>query len=409
MEADVNEQALDSARDPGAALRPHAYSVSIEDGTLSDALRSRWARLSVAAGADVFQTPDAFDAWHTALSPGSDVRVITVTDDAARLVGVLPGAIRHVRRGPSLGVRYDYDPADGVFLAAPPGLRPFAVRQFTPPLSLPATMLGPVGLVDPSCVESAVRGLATGLQRLRGWDMAVLPLEEETAKLWREACRTVDLTSTLHRIDRQVFRMRALAPRDEVIARQPKKARQNIRRAEAAAQCQGVQVKIVWDRDTIRTVTAQLAVQSWKAAGRRPGQDVVVPYSGRQHAFFEALWSKPMPDVTAALVQDADGPVAIMVASQHQRILTMLLTFWNGRSDKASPGLLAMLALLDWGQRHGLQTVHFNSNNPWLRYFADTREIHQNLLIFAPTMQGRLLSTLSRSARWIRGRGGAAR
>ena len=367
------------------------------------ALIPEWRALAKAEHpSNLFAQPAIWHSWERTLSRGARHCVVVARDHEGRLVGVLAAMIRRVWRGPALGVRYDYDPADSRWLARH-SRRMVPFRQFSPILSLPATMLGPMLLTRDGQRKAAIGAICAAIAAAPGWDGLVLPIEESEAPLWHHALAQARLRPALQRTDRPALYLSHVVPFARIIARQPQKFRANMRRAAAAADRAALEVTLCRDVEETLACLARLAGESWKARGR-PGQHVNVPYHGPQQDFFEDLLRAPqgVPPVSA-IAKTGDGPVAMVLGLVHGETLTTLLTFWNGAEKAASPGILVMGALMDWAAQNGIETVDFNSNNPWLRHFADHRVTQQNMLGFAPTLAGGALARLRQGVSGLRG------
>jgi hypothetical protein len=351
-------------------------------------------------GAGVFLRAAVWQSWHATMGAGTAPLVIAVRD-AGRLMGVMPVMMRTAWRGPTLGVRYDYDPADRRWLQDAPW-RCVPVRQISPVLSLPATMLGPALLAAPARRAAVIGAIADRMARMPGWDVAVIPVDAGEAALWKGAFTAAGARSAVQTLNRMDFSLTRVVPLDKVIAAQPQKFRANVRRAHHAADQAGLRVSVVADLPITQSHLARLAEESWKAHGRE-GQHAVVPYAGPQQAFFEALLqAEDAPRPVIATVMQGDVPVAITLGAVHGQTLTTLLTFWNGMEKHATPGLLCMGALVDWAAHNGIVRVDFNTNSPWLRYLTDTVTLQDNLLVFAPTGRGRLLAGLHGASTAVR-------
>jgi CelD/BcsL family acetyltransferase involved in cellulose biosynthesis len=373
-----------------------------EDGAALDALLPDWAALAESSRpASLFHHPAAWASWAGTLGRGGRNPVLALRE-GGRLVGVLPLMQRRAWRGPTLGVRYDYDPADGRWLAARP-LRPVPVRQISPALSLPATMLGPMLLAAPGRRGAAIRAAALAIAAQSGWDLAVLPVEEGERSRWEEALEAAGLATALQRLDRPACALVDVAPMALVVARQGKKFRQNVRRLEAAAGREGVAVELWSDAAAALALLRKLAAQSWKADGRA-GENAVVPFDGPQETFFRAFLLGPgAPPSITAVARLGERPIAAMTATAQGGTLTTLLTFWNGEAREASPGFLVLTALVDWAAANGIGLIDYNSNNPWLRHLCDRVTVQHNLLAFAPTPRGAALRLMRRAALGLRG------
>ena len=207
-------------------------------------------------------------------------------------------------------------------------------------------------------------------------------------------------------LGRVVQDLRTLAPFQDVVNRQKKKFRQNVRRAQADAAEAGVAFAVYTGKATVESMfgtIASLARASWKHDGRA-NTDVHIAYEGAQQRFFEALLVSDVlqAEPILAVASDAEGPLAVLLMLQHSASVTALLTFWNGRQPLASPGLLLMGAAIDWAAGKGLKRFDFNATAPWVRYIVDARSTVCHLVIFAPTWRGRMLAAMARLAQRLR-------
>jgi CelD/BcsL family acetyltransferase involved in cellulose biosynthesis len=370
----------------GTALRVDV--VNDIAGVLAD-----WQALAQAVRpARLFAQPCVWQSWQRTMGAGTRAPVMVVRD-AGRLVGVLPLMMRQVWRGPTFGVRYDYDPADGHLLRDKPA-RWVPLRQISPVLSLPATMLGPTLLVTPDRQLAVIAAVTHGIVALRGWDVAVIPLDAGDIAPWQRGFAAAGAQTAVQTLDRTDFSLTRVVALDALIAAQSQKFRANMRRARQVADRTGVRVAVDQDLSSGLPRMARLAAESWKAQGR-DGQHVMVPYAGVQRAFFEdLLQAAEAPQAVIATAMLGDAPIAMVLGVAQGGTLTTLLTFWNGTAKDATPGLLAMAALVDWAAQNGMRRVDFNTNSPWLRYLTDTVTLQQNLLVFAPTWRGGLLRRL---------------
>lgn len=338
-----------------------------------------------------FLRPAVWQSWQRRLC-GSKPAGLMVVYHQSTLIGVMPVMIRNAWRGPTLGVRYDYDPQDRRWLSKP-ARRIIPMRQMSPVLSLPATMLGPVLLAADSDKPAVISAMARTISNTRGWDMAVFPLEQEELALWQSEFDQVGLLTHEQILDRPGVNLRNLAPLDQVIARASAKGRQNYRRATAAAVKAGILFSINRDAPATMAILRDLANQSWKAKGRT-GQHTVIPFDGLQGEFFDDLiLGADKSQVVCAIATQDGTPIAIVMGVVTGRTLTTLLTYWNGCEPSASPGALTMGTIIDWAAKNRIDQVDFNSNAPWLKPFVDHREIQQNLLVFASGPSGRALAT----------------
>jgi CelD/BcsL family acetyltransferase involved in cellulose biosynthesis len=381
---------------PARVVGAVSAAVLHDDAAIAD-LQAEWRMLADEASASgLFLQPAVWQSWHGTIGAGTAPQVMAVRE-AGRLVGVWPVMTRAAWRGPTLGVRYDYDPVDRRWLRGAP-LRWVPVRQISPVLSLPATMLGPMLLTTPRRRAAVIGAIADRVAHMAGWDVAVIPVDMAEMTVWQRAFTAAGARNVVQTLDRMDFSLAHVVPLETVIAAQPQKFRANVRRARSAADHAGLRVSVVADLPLAQSHVARLAEESWKAHGR-DGQHAVVPYAGPQQAFFEALLqADDAPRTVIATVMRGDVPVAITLGAVHGQTLTTLLTFWNGMEKQATPGLLCMGALVDWAAQTGITRIDFNTNSPWLRYLTDTVTLQHNLLVFAPTWRGRLLAGLHRAS-----------
>jgi len=315
-------------------------SLVLETPLEIDAYRAQWADLALhSEPQSLFALPAVYDSWRRRLSAGVSSKVIAVTRDGA-LLGVFPIMIGRVWRGPRLGVRYDYAAVDRRFLTRT-GIKPIPVRQLSPVLSLPGTMLGSGLTCRPESRRFVIDAVIECIRELGGWDIAVLPAYEgDEIDGWCDALNGRGMNCVVQRVDRECHYLSTVVPFESVVAKQPKKFRQNMRRANRAAQEAGLETMIIAD-DLPRILSEidRLAALSWKQPGRAE-QDVHVPYAGVQRAFFEDLLAQPQLGATplAALATSAGRPIAALLATAHGKTLTTLLTFRDGSAEDASPG-----------------------------------------------------------------------
>lgn len=404
----IERLAAEGASDAGADRFPAETAAdtyccrAMTDKVEIAALVPAWRKLARSEQpSSFFSLPEVWQSW--AATHGKPGPILAV-HRGATIVGLMPLMLRSTRRGPTLGVRYDYDPYDARFLVDS-GARPVPVRQLSPALSLTATMLGPVPITLPDCRAEVIGALARGLSCVRGWDVAVLPVREDDLSLWLDALRAGGLRAREQRIDRGGYSLAPVVPFDDIVSRQSKNFRKNVRRARAAAETGKVRLSITHTVPEILAVIETLAEASWKHHGR-PGQDIHVPYSGLQQAFFEDLISSPRRDADPLMATASlDGrAIAACLSAVHGDTLTTLLTFWNGEWADASPGILILGELIDYAHQAGLQAIEYNSNSPFVRYIANEVNMSQNILAFAPTLRGQCLAGLSATARILRDR-----
>lgn len=344
---------------------------------------------------DFFLRPAVWQSWRRQLSGAKPAGLLLAYRDRT-LIGVMPVMIRTVWRGPTLGVRYDYDPQDRRWLTEP-ARRMIPMRQLSPLLSLPATMLGPVLLTATPDRPAVIAAMAGAMSEQRGWDMAVFPLEQGALALWQAGFENAGLRCDEQALDRPGFSLRNVRPFEQIIAQQRQKGRQNHRRAVAAATKAGVTISICRNAPDTMAIVRDLAAQSWKAKGRSD-QHVNIPFEGPQGAFFDDLMlGADKSRLVSAIARQNGTPIAIIMGAVTGGTLTALLTYWNGAERSASPGVLTLGALIDWGAGNRMEQIEFNSNSPWLKGIADHNEMQQNLLVFARGAKGRSLATIRRA------------
>lgn len=364
-------------------------------------LEPEWDALARAVvRAPCFALPGYFRVWRRLLA-GDVAPAVLAARAGGELRGVMPIMRAQVRRGPTCAPRHDFAPSDRALVERRP--RPIPVRQVSPVVSIPATLVGPVPLCHDCDTALVTAAMARALLALRGWDVIVLPVYEGVEQeSWRAAFAAEGRNPHLQELGRFVQSIRDLRPFDAIVAGQKKKYRQNVRRARAAAEKAGLRLAVHEGQAEVAARLATLeavARASWKHLGRED-QQVALPYAGRQQAFFEALLGEPDTGLTPMLVTaEADGgAVAVMLAVRHGATLTALLTFHDGRCAAASPGLLILGRLIDWAAEHGIRWLDLNATHEWVRYLADERRAQNNLVVFAPTLRGRLYELIARKA-----------
>lgn len=389
----------------GVHIPPLTHAVMpAQDGF--DAIRDDWQRLVDAVpSAEWSAQPAAFDSWRAVLRPDDRLFLITARDKSGALRGVMPVSVDTAWRGPSLMPRYDYDPRDAGLIVSK-SRRPIPVAQLSPPSSIPATFLWTGPLCRPEHRPEVFRSIALGFRQVPGWAVAVLPAKTDMEKDWLSALSDAGLSAHRHDLGRMVLNIDKLAPFDDILARQKWKFRQNVRRARKRAETDKLRFDIFAGRAEVlprlQTV-AYVAGKSWKATGRST-VDVHLPYAGEQRAYFEHLLAR---DDTSAIpvlgvVSDADGPVAVLLMLRHGSGLTALLTFWDGRHAKASPGLLLMGTAIDWATEQGLSRLDLNATASWVRHISDSTTELCNIAVFNQSFQGRAYAAFARAIRRVR-------
>lgn len=393
MQQNVGPTSTRKARGSMLTRMPTLIATVIEDETAMADLLPEWRALADAVQpTSIFLDPAVWQSWRRTLA--SDARpLLFVVRAAERLVGVLPAMIKRAWRGPTLGIRYDYDPADRRFLTDATW-RMVRLRQLSPILSLPATMLGPMLLAEPEHRREVIFTVTAAIAATRGWDVAVIPLEQPEVALWQNGFAAAKLRSVQQNLDRKSFSLSNAVSFNTVVARRNQKFRANVRRVSRAAERAGITITISHDRPAMLSLLTQISQESWKAVVRT-GEHVMVPFAGPQRDFIEdLLLGTDGPQSVATIAWLGGKPVAILLGVARHRTLTTLLTFWTGAAKEASPGLLTMGAMIDWAALNGIEVVDFNSNSPWIRYLADRCAVQQNLLAFAPILRGAALAAL---------------
>ncbi|MFX0540910.1 GNAT family N-acetyltransferase [Roseovarius sp. S4756] len=368
-------------------------------------IRDEWQALfDRVPGAAWSCAPEIYNCWRKALRKEPRDRIIAVRTEGGLLAGLFPVSLDHAWRGPSIAPRFDYNPSDARFVNA--RRKAFIpVRQATGLASLPGTMLW----LGPLCREAerpaVCDAVAKALLCLDGWDVGVFPaytgpaMRDLRAGFVRHGAEVGEQA-----LGREVQNVLHLKCFEDIVVGQGKKFRQNVRRARRTAEKYGLRVSFVSGSENMASVmpmVADLARQSWKHEGRA-GNDVNIPYHGPQQAFFEALMTSPrlggMPAI--GLLHDAEGPIVVYLLVKTDQTVSALLTFWNGRAEKASPGLLLLGACMDWALEQGATRFDYNTTSSWVRYLADSIETVDNLVVFRPGLRGRLLGGIAR----LRGR-----
>lgn len=370
-------------------------------------LGAEWLQLAFAVeDATCFMLPAFFRAWRQVLAEEDEAQVIAAFDGDG-LIGVLPLMRGRVWRGPSCAPRIDYASADRRL--SPGGRRPFLLRQLASVVSWPAASLRPTLLAAPVARAAAVRSMAATMLAAPGNDVIVLPVYlGEDAATWTAAFREAGGQPWLHALNRDVLTLDTVRPFDEVVARQPGKFRQNIRRARAAADRLGISFEVHAGRAEVARRfdrVARAASRSWKQAGE-DGRQTALPYAGRQQAFFETLLDEEGTGLVPLLAEArmGDDAIAVLLAARAGATVTAFVTFRDDRGAAASPGLLLFGALIDWCVAQGVRRFDINATQDWLRHLSDTRRTLANLVVFTPTLRGGAFSLISRAARWAHAR-----
>lgn len=350
--------------------------------------------------ATLFMWPAFFDAWRQTLAQGVVSEVIVV-HRGVQLVGVLPIMRECVWRGPAFVPRIDYASFDRDL--SPGGWRIFATRQVSSVVSWRATALRPTLLADPAHFGTVIGAITRALAGMDAVDQIVLPVRENVAGAWMDGLAATGLRPWCHHLKRQVLTLNHVRPFDEIVARQNRDFRKNVRRARVRAAEAGLEYTLHLGHDQVlpqMECLARLAAESWKGQGGRP-DNKAIPYQGAQQRFFEHLIADRKSGMTPVLVIGAahGHTVAALLCMQNGRNLTGLLIFRNELHAAASPGLLGVGALIDYASAEGLLTVDLNATQDWLRFIADSSHQLVNVAAFRPTRRGRFYDVIARARR----------
>jgi hypothetical protein len=367
-----------------------------------------WQRLSLAVERpSCFAAPSYFRAWRDTLA--DDVSpFLLAARRAGRLIGIMPMMRAHVRRGPLCAPRHDFAPSDRAFLG-PGRPRPVPLRQLSPIVSMPATWVAPVPLCVDADRADVIRAMVAAISRLPDWDSLALPVDAgRDRELWFKALEAEGLRPWIHELGRTIGAIGTVEPFADKIARHGWKLRQNIRRAAAAAERAGLSLQVHEGHEAVARqlpVLAEVARASWKQTGRS-GDTMVVPYAGRQQAFFERLLkvTAGTPEFTPllAVASCAEQPVSVLLCLQHGDRLTALVTFRTDDAPQASPGLQVMARMIDWSNDHRMSGFDLNASHEWTRHLVDETRSQDIIVCFAPTVRGRMLNLISSAARRLR-------
>lgn len=364
------------------------------------AVYTEWQALADAVAAPNWSMlPAAHEVWLRQLRRPDSSPLITVRDPAGRLRAVFALMRDRVRRGPAMAPRFDYDPADGRLLG-PGARRLFPLRQVAAATSMPATLAWGAPLCRPEDLGPVIDAVADAILAERGWDVAVLSaaMPDEFA-LWQAAFARRG--HRLHRqaLDRVVQNVAPVRPFSALSAGQPMKARQNLRRAERFAAEMGVGFRFVEGSAAVAAefrLIRRIAEASWKAAGRA-GNPLNIPYDARQQAYVEGLFTSPLlkGQPLLGIAEGPEGPCNVLLLLQAGGTVTALLTFWDGRYDRCSPGLLLLGRSIDLAVARGALRYDLNATAPWVRHVANERTEVVNAVLFSHGVWGRLMEAVA--------------
>jgi CelD/BcsL family acetyltransferase involved in cellulose biosynthesis len=395
---------------PGTGLiwpsPPHAgenLTVSVDMmSTALEQLAPEWlALVDDAERPDVFMLPSYHRAWLRTVASDVAAEVIVVRR-AGMLIGLLPIMRARVWRGPSGVPRHDYAPSDRAAILGH-RFRPFPLRQISSVVSLPATKSAPGLICRNGEAKSVIDAVGAALLKMRRWDVIVLPAWDDLHQdLWTASLRAAGANPWIHRLDRFVQGIGRVRPFEEIVATQNRNFRRNVRRAAVVAERLGLQIAMVRGRDAVlrqMDTFSALARASWKHEGR-PETQLLLPYAGRQQQFFEDLLADRRLDAepVIAIATERHNPVAALLCLRRADVLHAMLLFWNGEADKASPGLMLLKQMVDWAAGNDIRTFHLHATQEWVRHVADEKHAINNVVVFAPTVAGRLVAGSSRLA-----------
>jgi len=386
---------------------PGRYRAELLDAKTDFAdIEASWRRLAdEAEDANCFALPGYYRAWQSTLADDVDTRVVAVRE-GDRLLGIMPIMRALVWRGPSCVPRHDYAPADrALLLGRRP--RPFPLRQISSVVSMPAAMTGPAPLCYPGTEADVTLAMARALVQLPRWDVIVLPCFEGTEQEnWLSAFRALGLQPWVHQLGRTIQCLRRVRPFDVIVAGQNRNFRRNVRRAQEAAGKLEIAFAAHEGCEAVAQAFAtieRVAKASWKHAGKAE-TGLRISYAGRQQTFFERLLTDPGIDVSPILWTAAigDRPIGVCLALRSASTVTGLLIFRDEDYPEASPGLLLVGRLIDWCAQRGIKYFDLNTTHEWARHLADDVRSMNNVVVFAPTLAGRMFSLVSKAARWRR-------
>jgi len=343
--------------------------------------------------------PQVYRTWTKLIRTNGRTNIISVRNGNGQLRGIMPIMQDLTWRGPTCAPRFDYDPRDRSLIASRRP-RPLPVRQLATMGSLPATMLWIGALVIAEDSEPVCHAMAKAILSIRKWDVAIIPtVEGLDQQRWLKAFETGGAKAFTQILGRNVQDIRKLDAFGTIVARQKKKFRQNVRRAVAAADTAGITFSVhvgAQEMQTHKGEIAEIARSSWKHQGRA-GSDVHLRYDGDQRSFFEHLFAMENLgcEPVLGMARDADGPIAVQIMLRHGNAITALLTFWNGRQSRASPGLLLMGETIDWAVSQNIERFDFNATATWVRYLTDSQKTLCNIVVFSPGMRGKFYSKIS--------------
>lgn len=380
-------------------LSPVSLAASPMDPASSD-----WARVAETdAEGRFFAGPEFSAAYGAEFGTRAETFALGLASDDGVLRAVMPAMTCRVLRSPGLSARFDYLRGDGVHLSRPP--RAFVpLRQIAPQIGLEAASLRAHIVAEPGWHERAWAAIPAALAMRAGWDVAILPVPEDRLMTLSAGASARGLIPLLRPIGREVQSLEQLPPLADILARGSTKFAQNIRRAERFAAEAGADFDLVEGRAVAAAMSefAALAGQSWKRPESSPGgeaQAVVVPYEGAQRRFCETLVRSPggvRPLMTR--VHQGGSLRAACLGFLAAGTLTTFALFQTTDTGRESYGRLVLHRMFEAGREQGAHRVDLNATGQWTRLYADRIQRVENLLLFRPTLYGRMLHALARTA-----------
>lgn len=380
-------------------------SVEVLDAAGSARIEEPWRALSLAVEhPSCFASPSYLRAWLATLSDDVEPFVLAVPR-GGELVGVMPMMRARVRRGPKGAPRHDFAPSDRALLGRGRP-RPFPLRQISPVVSMPASLVGPAPLCRAEDRREVVHALAGRIAGLGRWDVLAIPADAGPAQEdWCEALAAAGLAPWVLPLGRRIGAIGRVEPFAEKVARQKKKFRQNIRRAQADAVEAGLAVEVHEGREAVAARMPELAAvaaASWKDRGREE-LELAVPYAGRQRRFLETLIADPASgrDLVPVLAMARLGaePVAALLSLRHGTCLTAIVTFRSETLPQASPGMLVLGRTIDWAAENGMDAFDLNATHEWTRHLIDEERSQDVVVCFSRGLRGRAMGLVSALAR----------
>jgi GNAT acetyltransferase-like protein len=343
---------------------------------------------------------DYFMAWCRTF--GNNVRcgAVTLREDG-NLLAVMPMMVARSWRGPALSARFDFHPGDAKFMQNEAKWRFLPVNQLSPPLSLESGNLRGGYLADREIDGSVVRQrLAEALMDISGWTVGILPIPMEEREDWLVLLRDRKLTGFVRSGERIFYSRKALAPWQVFLRSKHSHFRKRYDEAIRRAKREGLMFKTFFGPDEIShglEALAQVSERSWKT-GTREGEAVVVPYTVKSQAFFEALCrgnDSVIKPVVSAIYHGVAPKAALLSAVLGTRLVT-LLTYHDPSIKHVSVGRLLIKMAYEWAVDHGIREIDFNATSPWVEPYSDRIDSYGQLVIFNRGLYGGILNAAAR-------------